>query len=210
MMMIPAQIRQCRLFQRQAHTVESNLFSREALQALKMEAIAGLRGSTESLVPRSDAELWRGGNPARRFLSVPGGEIQEQLYQHPDMLQRLERIVGLPVKPSGQRGTFTYYARAGDYIGIHRDVEICDLAVITCLSDGPKRLGHSGAFVCYPDRIEESNPALRKSPSSGAKVKRLEPGETVVLLGGVLPHAVLPVVDGQVRVVSVLCYSLPK
>jgi hypothetical protein len=38
----------------------------------------------------------------------------------------------------------------------------------------------------------------------------LRPGQTVVMLGGIVPHHVLPMAQGQVRVVSVLCYrALP-
>ena len=31
-------------------------------------------------------------------------------------------------------------------------------------------------------------------------------GETIVLLGGILPHEVIPMAEGQERIVSVMCY----
>jgi hypothetical protein len=36
----------------------------------------------------------------------------------------------------------------------------------------------------------------------------LTPGQTLVLFGGIVPHAVLPTAAGQVRIIAPLCYRV--
>jgi hypothetical protein len=38
---------------------------------------------------------------------------------------------------------------------------------------------------------------------------RLRVGQTITLCGGLVPHALLPVAEGQSRIVSVLCHQVP-
>ncbi|MBM3785021.1 MAG: hypothetical protein FJW30_11715 [Acidobacteria bacterium] len=189
------------------YKVFPGLLAPEVFTALRHEAGKALPAAQESNVPRSCAEGWRGGNPARKFLTAPGGAVQESYYRHPKLLEFLSGQLGCDVLPTGLRGTFTFYSRPGDFIGIHRDIETCDVAVITALEDGPWT-GNSGISVFYPTRIDEDNAEIRRSPAAGARVHRLEPGETVVLMGGVVAHAVLPVGPSQRRAVSVLCYRM--
>lgn len=184
-----------------------DLLEPSLLRALRDEALAVAHTAVESNVPHYDNELWRGGNPARKFLSAHAGAAQEAFYQNPKMIQFLSALLACPVKPSGTRGTFTYYSRTGDYIGVHRDVDSCDVAVITCLYDSPSPQQNAGKLVVYPGRIDDDNRTIRQSPAEGAELYRLAPGETAILLGGLVPHAVLPVVAGQARVVSILCYT---
>lgn len=207
--LLPAHIERAPLLREfGGYRIVPGLLAPPLFAALGEEANQALAGARESNVPRYDREPWRGGNPARKFLSSNGGPVQESFYQHPRMLAFLAELTGCRVMPSGRRGTFTYYSRPGDYIGIHRDVDTCDLAVITCLHDSPPPGGgNAGKLVFYPARIEEDNFAIRRSPAEGAETHRLAPGETAILLGGVLAHAVLPVAQGQQRVVSVLCYT---
>jgi hypothetical protein len=49
---------------------------------------------------------------------------------------------------------------------------------------------------------------VRRSPEQGVVGVRLEPGQTLVIAGGIVPHAVLPVVERQVRVVAICCYRV--
>jgi hypothetical protein len=51
--------------------------------------------------------------------------------------------------------------------------------------------------------------AVRASPEDGALRLRLEVGQTIILCGGLIPHTLLPVAEGQERIVSVLCYQVP-
>jgi hypothetical protein len=112
------------------------------------------------------------------------------------------------VTPTGERGTYSYYVRQGDYLALHRDVEACDVAVITCVYESALNVG--GGLCVYPDRIHEPLSAIRAAPERGMVSVPLRPGQTVVMLGGIVPHHVLPMAQGQVRIVSVLCYrALP-
>lgn len=176
-------------------------------QRLLDEAI-GLSGSAhESLVAYSDAEEVRGGSPARRFLSVAGGEVQRALYWAPWVGQLLRTLTGTAIEPSGGRGTYTYYARAGDFLALHRDVETCEIAMITCLADtADSGTRPGGLLTLYPTRLFEPLSSIRSTPHRGAVTVRLCPGQTIVMCGGLVPHCIGPVVAGQVRIVSVLCY----
>src|SRR5262249_3511959 len=110
------------------------------------------------------------------------------------------------LRPTGSLGTYSYYVRAGDFLDIHRDIVECDVAVISCLSDGQAGDGEGGRLCLYPDRLFEALSSIRATPELGAVKLRLDPGQTVVLYGGVLPHTLLRVAEGQTRIVSVLCY----
>src|SRR5689334_13755228 len=56
-----------------------------------------------------------------------------------------------------------------------------------------------------PQYVGASLPVVRRSGSRGMTVK-LRPGQSLVMLGGLVPHRVLPVHSGQARVVSALCF----
>jgi hypothetical protein len=176
------------------------------VRALADEAERALPEAQESRVDASDGEEERGGSPRRRFLSAAGGGRQQALFADPGLWRELSELVGLPVRPSGMAGTYSYYCRPGDFLTIHRDVVTCDLALITCLHDSGAR-GRSGASCLWPGRLDDALSALRADPGPGAAVLRLDPGDTLILLGGIVPHAVLPVAVGQKRVVSLLCFE---
>jgi hypothetical protein len=85
----------------------------------------------------------------------------------------------------------------------------CDIAVVTVLRDDSSPLTISGALVLYPTRWNEPLSAIRRRPESGAVTVKLSPGQSAVLCGGLVPHALLTVARGQRRIVSTLCYSIP-
>jgi len=175
---------------------------------LLAEALTSARQATEGFVPTSDREEVRGGTPARRFLNASGGPVQEAFYKAPWLLSLLRDITSPSLVPTGPLGTYSYYARAGDYLAIHRDIVSCDVAVITCLSDASEAHASGGMLCLYPERLLEPLSAIRATPESGARKLRLKPGQTIVMYGGIIPHALLPVSRGQARIVSVLCYRL--
>lgn len=127
-------------------------------------------------------------------------------YADAQVYAREEPTCGVPVAPSGNRGSYSYYARPGDFLDLHRDVETCDLAMITGLHDNGDRSDLAGALVLYPGRIHEPLSAIRARPNDYAYAVKLLPGQTMIMLGGVVPHRLLPVREGQVRIVSVLCF----
>jgi hypothetical protein len=156
----------------------------------------------------SDNEEVRGGQPARRFLSAPGGQVQAGFYHAPDVIGFLQSICNAAVAPTGALGTYTYYACPGDHLSLHRDIETCDVAVVTCLLDRHKCGGCGGLTRLYPQRQREPLSHIRASPNLGAVTTRVAVGQTMVMFGGLVPHAILPLGVGELRVVSVLCYRV--
>lgn len=157
----------------------------------------------------SDLADWRGGSPERRFMSAQGGTLQDHFYRASATQHWLRRLTGLSLAPTGERGTFTYY-RPGDYLGLHRDIIGCDVALITCLADTGSSNPISGALHIYPDRWSEPLSTLRRSARRGCYPLNLAPGQSVIFLGGVIPHRVAPLSKGQLRIVSLLCFSLVR
>lgn len=182
-------------------------YGEEGVRALLAEARALASSCRESSVSAEDTEDYRGGNPARKFLSCGAGPVQDHCYRHPSLIGRLAGLTGLNIRPTGSRGTYTFYARAGDHLAVHRDIRTCDLAVVTCLADAAPPDSGSGLMEFYPTRLMEPLGAIRRTPDRGRVRRRLRPGETAVMFGGVLPHAIAPVEAGGGRIVSVLCYE---
>jgi hypothetical protein len=151
------------------------------------------------------AEDSRGGVPNRRLFSSPGGAIQYASYASGELLHSVTDAVGTSVQPSGLQGTYSYYVRPGDYLGLHRDIEECDVAVITCLCDVGGAVD-SGALQLYPERIAEPLSRIRSTPDKGLMSVHLRPGQTIILLGGYVPHATTAMGNGQKRIISVLCF----
>lgn len=178
----------------------------ENCRALRAEAMA-LHGDAErSESTAADPEELRGGNPPRAFTSVVAGREQEALYQAPSLAVQLGHALGVPVRPSAERGTYSYYERAADHLGVHRDVVDCDATVVTCLRDEGDPGWECGAVCMWPRHIQASLSEVRLAPDLDAVRVRLAVGESLLLLGGFLPHAVLPVSPGQDLLFSVLCF----
>lgn len=173
---------------------------------LAAEAVANLHLATAVNVEHSDDENGRGGNPRRKLLSAPGGPVQQAWYHSSGLRATLEAVAGVPLRPTGGGGTFSYYIRPGDHITIHRDILTCDFTLITCLLHSGGE-GHGGHLVFWPSRREEPLTALRANPGPGAELLRLEAGESAAIFGGLIPHAVLPVQGRQRRIVSLLCFE---
>ena len=153
-----------------------------------------------------DLEEMRGGRPARALLSAEAGPVQDALYAADWLTGFLASTCGVPVAPSGNRGSYSYYARPGDHLALHRDIESCDLTLITALHDNTDPTDPAGALVLYPERIHEPLSAIRASPGEGAFAMKLQPGQSIVFYGGVVPHRVAPVREGQLRIISALCF----
>ncbi|HEX8921611.1 MAG TPA: hypothetical protein VF766_09050 [Pyrinomonadaceae bacterium] len=186
--------------------VFEGFLDQEGYDLMLAEAVQLARDAPVSNVSISDEEEVRGGAPARHFRSVPGGPVQEAFYQSPSLLKLLSELCNVTLTPLGGRGTYSFYAEPGDYLAIHRDIESCDVAVITCLYNAPRLDDYGGALCLYPTRLFEPLSAVRSTPHEGALVVNLEPGQTIAMFGGIIPHTLLPTSAGQTRIVSVLCY----
>ena len=153
-----------------------------------------------------DFEKDRMHQPRRRKRSSGGGPTQIAMYGDPRLSRFLSAETGIRLVRSGHRGSYTYYARAGDFIGLHRDTSYCDLVMITVLLDNTDPTDPSGALVLYPDRSGDSLRSIRATPTTGAETVKLRPGQTLIMFGGVIAHRVNPTRRGQRRVISVLCF----
>ena len=177
-------------------------FRRELLA----EALAQLPVANACQVLVGDSEEVRGGRPRRKFINGPGGPVQQAFYSSPWVIDFLRGLTHSKLTLTGGCGTYSYYVRPGDYLDIHRDIVACDVAVISCLSEAPSAVGDGGRLCLYPERLFEPLSSIRATPERGAVKVRLDPGQTIVLYGGIVPHALLKVAEGQARIVSVLCY----
>lgn len=204
---IPRGILASPLMKRGGFDVFSGIADETIRKSLLAEAFVQQGVMTESLIAERDTEEIRGGAPRRKFLSSSGGEFQRSFYQSDWLIDFLRGLTTPRLHPTGQHGTFTYYSRCGDFLEIHRDIVACDVAVITCLEN---RFGggETGGKLClYPTRTKELLSEIRSTPDKGAHEIFLEEGQTLVMYGGIVPHALSPVAENQSRIVSVLCYD---
>jgi len=203
---IPAVIRQSHLMKRGGFDVFEGLVDARMRREMLSEAAALLPHATRCEVKVSDNEEVRGGKPRRRFINAQGGPLQQTFNTSPGVLDFLRGLTNRALTFTGEIGTYSYYMDPGDYLDIHRDIVTCDVAVITCLHDRASDDGDSGSLCLYPDRLGEPLSRIRATPNRGAVKMRVQVGQTIVLYGGIVPHALLPVAAGQARIVSVLCY----
>jgi hypothetical protein len=178
--------------------------------ALFREAAACHRYAQAALVVDHDGEEHRGGVPDRWLETAVGGPRLRALLHAPATRAMLRRLTGLDWTPSGDEGTYSYYRRQGHHLGLHRDVDECDLALITCVHDSGSHpeADDAGILLLYPSRVREPLSAIRAEPRRGAIPVRLTSGASLVLLGGAVPHRVLPVGRGHLRIVAPLCYRI--
>lgn len=208
---IPRYILNSPLMQRGGFAVYEGMLDEAIHTALLSEAAQQWSSARLTEQVGADDEEVRGGKPPRRLFSAPGGPTQDAFYHADWLLQYLSTITQTQVVTSGERGTYSFYHGSGHYLALHRDVEYCDLAVISCLqADDPGNLTHSvsGALRLYPTRYQEPLSRIRQTPDEGGRVVRLKVRQTLVLFGGIVPHEVLPVTDAATRIVSVLCYRV--
>ena len=152
---LPREIAASRLLAESGIGVYEGLVAGSTLQGLIDEstrsyATAGDQGSS---APNPEED--RGGVPLRRFLTGRGGPVQQAFYHSAWVREFLESVTGLRLKPTGSAGTFSYYVRPGDFLGLHRDILTCDIAVISMLYQEGAASRQSGALCVYPDRHRE-------------------------------------------------------
>lgn len=203
---IPVSIRESPLMRAGGFQVFEGVIDARIRKEMLSEALALLPLANACEVNEADSEEVRGGRPRRSFISGSGGVLQQAFYAAPWLLDFLRSLTHNAVAPTGATGTYSYYVRPGDYLDIHRDIVECDVAVISCLNEGPIDDGDGGRLCLYPERLFEPLSSIRATPQDGAVKVRLDRGQTIVLYGGIVPHALLKVAAGQARIVSVLCY----
>ena len=202
---IPTLICESTLMQRGGFDVFEGLVDENLRSGMLAEALNAFPGAVDCEIQINDDEEVRGGTPRRRFSTGTGGPLQQAFNTSEWLLDFLRGLTNPNLIYTGEVGTYSYYVRSGDYLDIHRDMVTCDVAVITCLHD--LALDDEGGRLClYPDRLLEPLSEIRATPDRGAVKVRVGIGQTIILYGGIVPHALLPVVEGQERVVSELCF----
>lgn len=186
--------------------VLEGLFDTAVSQALWQEALSGPRRA-DAHPPGADAEQVRGGTPARRLISVEGGALQERLFSHPQIAALLGQHAGSPVRACGMRATYSIYDREGAHLDIHRDVVGCDLALIACLYDSAPDADGGATDVWCDDALTPLG-TLRDGGGQAPTRVALQPGQAMLLHGGVLPHRIRPIAAGRLRVVSLMCFQI--
>jgi hypothetical protein len=188
--------------------VLAELLDPAALLALRGEADRVAPSATTMYVPDGQGDAGRG-DPARWLDSAAGGPALHALYHAPQVRELLASLTGFAWRTTGESGAFSYYRRPGHHLGLHRDIESCEIAVITCVvDDRPAPTSGGGVLVLYPGRTAESVERIAATPDIGAIPVRLSPGQSIVLLGGIVPHRLTPIEPGQRRVIAPLCYRM--
>ncbi|MDT7828137.1 hypothetical protein RQM65_05590 [Pricia sp. S334] len=182
------------------------LFENALFDSFAQEALQLYRKSKKHIV--ADGEITeRGGTPKRKFRAVGGGPVQNAIYASQKLLSHLCDRTEMHIVPSGERGTYTFYAEENDYLDIHRDVDYCDLTLITCLhSTLPKNHAH-GLLNLYCERSNESLASIYKDRFWGYQSVFLRPGQSILLQGGIVPHGVNPMQANHHRIISALCFK---
>ena len=185
--------------------VLDGLLTHDWFEALRDEGLGRRAAALEQRKEDADPGEWRTGNPSRFLATAESGPILEEIYADPGLIGRLEGLTGGKLKPSGGRGSYSYYDRPGHYLGLHRDIRTCDVTLITCL-DRHEGETPSGALRLYPKALRADLDEIgAETPHRDVNMLA---GQSVVLLGGYIPHEVLPAVDGFSRTIAVLCFAL--
>jgi len=197
------------LLARSGGSIRARLVDARALADLQEEAARQAVDARQMLVARPVSGDRYRGDPDRWLDSAQGGPALHAFYHAPHVLELLRSLTGLTWRTTGEAGSFSYYRRPGHHLGLHRDIETCELAVITCLRDDRPSPDSAGGVLClYPSRSTEPLADIQGSLDTRAIEVRLAPGESIVLLGGIVPHRLTPVTHGQMRIITPLCYRV--
>jgi hypothetical protein len=181
---------------------------------LPFEDLNKLEAEAKRARSRGQRNVWslpggadeRGGNPDRAFRTGPGEETQYNLLAAPGLVTRLAQACGLELAITGG-GSYSYYEQPGDFLGLHRDIVRCELTVVTCVrSDGAEP--GAGMLLAYSNHMNAPLARARGAGKAEATPVPISRGESVALLGGFVPHEVTPMLPGQERIVSVVCYRI--
>lgn len=194
------------LFRSGGVAVVDSIASDRTIAALCAEAQTQYASSNRQVcgIVTSDNCDGRGGVPPRQLSTASGGPAQDELYRSPNLHALLSRLCGGPIRPSGSRGSYSYYVTRGDHLGLHLDILTCDVTVICVLADSSPDQG--GALAVQRANVGVPLSVLRRSPNAGEEIVKASAGSTIVILGGLIPHRVLPLASGQ-RVISALCFE---
>ena len=174
--------------------------------ALMQEAQSAYAASTRQENIDGDGAEGRGGMPPRALQSAGGGGVQDALYAAPGLHALLSAHCGARIEPSGNRGSYSYYVQPGDFLDTHLDVDTCDVTLITVLHDDTDPADAAGGLAVYPGALGAPLRQVRAAPEAGVGVVKASPGQSIVILGGLVPHRVIPLGPWGQRIISALCF----
>lgn len=183
-----------------------NLFDKELLRKFANEPLSLYKSAKQHIVYNGEIAE-RGGVPSRKFRSVGGGQVQSAIYSSKKLVTHISDRTGMKIEQSGHKGTYTFYTEQDDYLDIHRDADYCDLTLITCLHSTIPENSPYGLLYLYIDRQEESLQSIYRDRLWGYNSIFLKPGQSILLQGGIVPHAVNPIKENYQRIISALCYK---
>jgi hypothetical protein len=177
------------------------------LGALLEEAMAGYLHADRQDVADDDNAAGRGGTPARHLYTAGGGPVQDAFYAAPWLSEYLSSVCGAAITRSGSRGSYSYYVHDGDYLGLHLDIETCDVTLVSVLRDNAGQDDSSGGLLVHARHLGSDLHAVRSAPQEGLVLVKARPGQSIVLLGGLLPHETVPISPDRPRFISALCFT---
>ena len=145
--------------------------------------------------------------PSRSLASGPGGPFQDAYYAAPWLSAFVSEEVGAPVSPSGTRGSYSYYERPGDHLSLHVDVHGCDVTLISVLHDDSAPHDPGGAVLVHRSCVGTPLDEIEARPGVPGELVRAVPGQSILILGGLVPHRVLPRHGPGTRIVAPLCFT---
>ncbi len=135
----------------------------------------------------------------------PAGRRRPRSSRRPISPPISPRSAASSVKLAGV-GSFSYY-EPGDFLALHRDIVACDITLLTCLRDTATGTSDRRGLRIYPAYARVPLTQLRSENAPAHIDVHLDRGQTAVLLGGIVPHEVLPMAEHQHRTVSVVCMT---
>ena len=201
----PQEILQSRLFAQGGYLVVDGLFDEETLKALRAEADM-VRVQGYAAVCRIRTERRAGGRPGAGL--SPGYGRRPPLgsvWMPANGRYTRQAMWGRSLL--NWRQVLLLLRAGGDFLALHRDILQCDIAVITSLTHSIVD-GSTGELTVYPEFIHEPLSTVRRAGRASSTSVPLDRGQTAILLGGIVPHEVVPTCAGQDRIVAVNCYRV--
>lgn len=187
--------------------VEEHLPGAVTTRRLADEAVRLSSSATRQVSINVIGDDGRGATPSRELANGGGGPEQDALYHHRPLHAWLAANCGVTVRPTSARGTYSYYTRPGDYLDLHVDVVGCDVTVITVLHDDTPPDDPGGGLAVYGDHLGRTLGAVYEELPAPTALLKAGVGQSVVILGGLVPHRVIPLAATGARVISALCFE---